>query len=265
MQLAQINQNVIGSKDGADEAAVKAYRDALNLSPKDPSLYYQIGQVYLLMADMETAKNAGAQTGQSKQSQLPAKAKEDIALARQNFEKAVQEKSNYIPAQFMIAVCFDRLGEIDQAIAKLEESKKMNPQDVGILFQLGVFYYKAEKYDQARAELEQAVKLTENYSNARYFLGLTYDKLGDKKRALEQFQKVADLNPDNEDVKKITSNLEAGKKALEGLEETTTGQGGAQGSSSSSVQREQEPVPPETPIQSPDQQNQPQEQPNPNP
>ena len=265
VQLAQINQNVIGSKDGADEAAVKAYRDALNLSPKDPSLYYQIGQVYLLMADMETAKNAGAQTGQSKQSQLPAKAKEDIALARQNFEKAVQEKSNYIPAQFMIAVCFDRLGEIDQAIAKLEESKKMNPQDVGILFQLGVFYYKAEKYDQARAELEQAVKLTENYSNARYFLGLTYDKLGDKKRALEQFQKVADLNPDNEDVKKITSNLEAGKKALEGLEETTTGQGGAQGSSSSSVQREQEPVPPETPIQSPDQQNQPQEQPNPNP
>lgn len=259
VQLAQINQNVIGSKDGADDAAVKAFRDALNFSPKDPSIYYQIGQVYLLMADVETAKSAGQQQGQNKQTQLPAKAKEDIVLARQNFEKAVGEKGNYIPAQFMIAVCLDRLGEIDQAIAKLEESKKMNPQDVGILFQLGVFYYKAEKYDQARAELEQAVKLSENYSNARYFLGLAYDKLGDKKNALEQFKKVAELNPDNKDVKKIVSNLESGKKALDGLEESSAGQGGTQpGQTQPAVQREQEPVPPETPIENPDQQNQPQ-------
>ena len=254
VQLAQINQNVIGSKDGADEAAVKAYRDALNLSPKDPSIYYQIGQVYLLMADLETAKSAGQQQGQNKQVQLPAKAKENIVLARQSFEKAVGEKSNYIPAQFMIAVCLDRLGEIDQAIAKLEESKKMNPQDVGILFQLGVFYYKAEKYEQARAELEQAVKLAETYSNARYFLGLVYDKLNDKKNALEQFKKVVELNPDNEDVKKIVSNLESGKKALEGLEEGPAGQSTESQPSRTppAVQREQEPVPPETPIENPD-------------
>jgi len=261
VQLAQINQNVIGSKDGADEAAVKAYRDALNLSPKDPSIYYQIGQVYLLMADLETAKSAGQQQGQSRQTQLPAKAKENIVLARQSFEKAVGEKSNYIPAQFMIAVCLGRLGEIDQAIAKLEESKKMNPQDVGILFQLGVFYYKAEKYDPARAELEQAVKLAETYSNARYFLGLAYDKLNDRKSALEQFKKVVELNPDNEDVKKIVSNLESGKKALDGLEESSAGQGGTQpGQTQPAVQREQEPVPPETPIENPDQ-NQPQNPP----
>jgi len=266
VQLAQINQNVIGSKDGADEAAVKAYRDALNLSPKDPSIYYQIGQVYLLMADLETAKSAGQQQGQSRQTQLPAKAKENIVLARQSFEKAVGEKSNYIPAQFMIAVCLDRLGEIDQAIAKLEESKKMNPQDVGILFQLGVFYYKAEKYDPARAELEQAVKLAETYSNARYFLGLAYDKLNDRKSALEQFKKVVELNPDNEDVKKIVSNLESGKKALDGLEESSAGQGGTQpGQTQPAVQREQEPVPPETPIENPDQNQPPQDQQNPNP
>ncbi|MDI6778349.1 MAG: tetratricopeptide repeat protein [Patescibacteria group bacterium] len=262
VQLAQINQNVIGSKDGAEDAAIKAYRDALNYNPKDPSIYYQIGQVYLLMADMETAKAAAQQQG--KQAQLPEKAKENIALARQNFEKAVGEKGNYIPAQFMVAVCLDRLGEIDQAIAKLEESKKMNPQDAGILFQLGVFYYKAEKYNQARAELEQAVKLAENYSNARYFLGLAYDKLDDKKSALEQFKKIAELNPDNEDVKKIVSNLEAGKKALDGMDVTGSAQGTQGGQNAPAVQRDQEPVPPETPIQGPDQQNQPpQENPNP--
>src|SRR4030042_1282115 len=78
VQLAQINQNVIGSKDGADEAAVKAFRDALNYNPKDPSIHYQIGQVYLSMADLETAKSASQQTGQNKQRELPDKDTEDI-------------------------------------------------------------------------------------------------------------------------------------------------------------------------------------------
>jgi tetratricopeptide (TPR) repeat protein len=93
------------------------------------------------------------------------------------------------------------------------------------------------------------VKLAENYSNAMYFLGLTYDKLGDKQKALEQFQKVSDLNPDNADVKKIVSNLQAGKKALDGLDQTTGGQNpNGDNSQNQSIQRDQQPVPPNTPI-----------------
>jgi tetratricopeptide (TPR) repeat protein len=250
VQLAQINQNVIGSKDGADEAARNNYMESLKYDPKNPSTYYQIGQIYLMMADLESAKNAAQQQGSNKIPQLSDKAKEYTASAQQNFEKGVELKNNYIPAQFMIAVCLDRLGKINEAIAKLEESKKMNSQDVGIVFQLGVFYYKAEKYDEARNEFEQAVKLAENYSNARYFLGLIYDKQGNKQKALEQFKKVSELNPDNEDIKKIVSNLEAGKSALSGLQEDVIDQntGGQSGKNQPSVQRDQAPVPPETPI-----------------
>jgi len=249
IQLAQINQNVIGSKDGAEQEALNNYKAALKVSPRDPSIYYQIGQVYLAMADIENTKNASQQKP-GEQVKLSDKAKENIALARQNFEKAVELKSNYIPAQFMIAVCMERLGETEKAIAQLEESRKMNPRDPGITFQLGVLYYQTEKYDKAREVLENTVKLAENYSNAMYFLGLTYDKLNDKKKALEQFQKVSDLNPDNEEVKKIISNLENGKKALEGLDQNTGGQNpsGESQPEQSSIQREQQPVPPETPI-----------------
>jgi len=251
VQLAQINQNVIGSKDGADQAARDNYMEALKYDPKNPSIYYQIGQIYLTMADLETIKNNGQQTP-GKTPPLSDKAKEYIASARQNFEKAVEQKGNYIPAQFMIAVCLDRVGEIDQAIAKLEESQKMNPQDAGIAFQLGVFYYKAEKYDQAQFQLEQAVKLVENYSNARYFLGLVYDKKNDKAKALEQFEKVAELNPDNQDVKKIIANLKAGKRALDGIDITESTQEGTRSQNTPNVQREQGPVPPETPITPPE-------------
>lgn len=265
IQLAQINQNVIGSKDGADQAALDNYKAALKDSPQDPSIYYQIGQIYLMMADLETSKNASQQK-QGSQATLSDKAKEDIALARQNFEKAVELKSNYIPAQFMIAVAMERLGETDKAIAQLETSQKMNPQDAGISFQLGVLYFQTGKYDQARTALESTVKLAENYSNAMYFLGLTYDKLGDKQKALEQFQKVSDLNPDNADVKKIVSNLQAGKKALDGLDQATGGQdpNGDTTQNQSSIQRDQQPVPPNTPIGPSQDQNQ-NQNPNPNP
>jgi len=253
VQLAQINQNVVGSKDNAEQIAQDNYRLSLKYDPKNPSTYYQIGQIYLMMADIENAKNASQQQGSNKQPQLSDKTKEYIASSQQNFQKAVEMKNNYIPAQFMVAVCLDRLGKIDEAIAKLEESKKMTPQDVGIIFQLGVFYYKAEKFDQARIELENALKLEENYSNARYFLGLIYDKQGNKQKALEQFRKVSELNPENQDIKKIISNLESGKKALEGLEENAVNQntGGQQEQNQPSVQREQAPLPSETPIGNP--------------
>jgi len=59
--------------------------------------------------------------------------------------------------------------------------------------------------------------LDKNYSNARYFLGLIYDKEENKEKAIEQFTKIAELNPDNEEVKKILTNLREGKSALEGI------------------------------------------------
>jgi len=266
VQLAQLNQNVIGSRDGAEDVARQNYMEALKYDPINPSIFYQIGQIYLAMADLETAKNP-PQAAAGKPAQLSDKAKEYIASAKQNFEKATQVKSNYLPAQFMIAVSMDRLGELKQAISQLEDSQKMNPQDIGITFQLGVYYYRDGQYDKARAELEQTVKLAENYSNARYFLGLVYDKQNDKQKALEQFQKVSDLNPDNQDVKKIIANLQSGKSALAGMESAPASQGSGASQNQPSVQRDQNPVPPETPIQQnsnpPADQNQPQQNPAP--
>ncbi|GAI09342.1 unnamed protein product, partial [marine sediment metagenome] len=66
-------------------------------------------------------------------------------------------------------------------------------------------------------ELERAVELSPAYSNARYFLGLIYDRKGKTQEAIKQFEVIAGLNPENQEVKKILSNLKAGKPALEGI------------------------------------------------
>ena len=59
--------------------------------------------------------------------------------------------------------------------------------------------------------------LNENYSNARYFLGLIYDQKGRKREAIEQFEKIKALNPDNQEIKNILVNLREGRAALGGI------------------------------------------------
>ena len=46
---------------------------------------------------------------------------------------------------------------------------------------------------------------------------MVFDAKKDKTKALEQFNKIAELNPDNAEVKKIIVNIEAGKAALDGV------------------------------------------------
>jgi hypothetical protein len=45
-------------------------------------------------------------------------------------------------------------------------------------------------------------------------LGLLYDREGDKESALDQFERIAQLNPDNEHIKDVIENLKAGLPAL---------------------------------------------------
>jgi len=182
---------MINVLDGADEWAIKSYEEAIKLEPTNPYLYTELGRVYL--------------------------AKQETEKGKEQFEKALDLKSDYAAARFQIALLYVEENKIDEAIAEMEDAKTRGPFDVGVAFQLGILYYNDNQFDKAKAEFERAVLLDENYSNARYFLGLIYDKEGKKEQAISQFEKIEVLNPDNQEVKTILANLREGKAALEGV------------------------------------------------
>jgi tetratricopeptide (TPR) repeat protein len=186
-----VYRQMINISEGADEWAIKSYEEAKKLEPTNPYIFTELGQVYL--------------------------AKNEKEKAREQFQKALELKSDYAPARFQIALIYVGENKISEAIGEMENAKRGSPLDVGVAFQLGLLYYNDKQYDKAKAEFERAVGLNENYSNARYFLGLIYDKEGKKPEAISQFEKIAQLNPDSEEVKKILVNLRAGKSALEGI------------------------------------------------
>ena len=195
-------RNLIGVP-GADGIAIESYNKARGLEPASPFSLTELGRVYLAQAQ--------SLTGQSD------KQKEALNNALDNLNKAVELKSDYAPAHYLIALVYGQQGKTDDGIARLEKTKQIASRDIGLAFQLGVLYYQRNELTKAQGEFERAISLQPNYSNARYMLGLVYDKQGQKDKAIEQFNKILDSNPDNTQVQKILGNLNAGKSALAGI------------------------------------------------
>ena len=201
-----IYRNLIGLVGGAEDWALKSYEKASELEKSNPYILTEIGRVYLTQVDI-------LQRLEGKEAEIS----ENLAKAEQNFQKALELKSDFAPAHFQLAMISVREGKVREAIKKLEETKQIAPLDTGLAFQIGLLYYNDKQFEKAKNEFERAVGLDPNYSNACYFLGLIYDKEGRENLAIEQFEKIAKLNPGNEEVKKILANLRGGKAALEGI------------------------------------------------
>src|SRR3989344_4006610 len=204
--LGSIYENLIPFTNGAADFALSSYGRAAALDPKNPSNHFMLGRVYISLADLALARQSVEEAGVN------------LEKSAVNLERAIALKQDYAPARFLIVQVYDRQGKLPEAVKRAEDLVMLNNTDVGALFQLGFLYYKAGRFDDSKIVFERTVELSPNYSNARYFLGLIYDREpAGKAKAIEQFVKIGELNPDNAEVKQIIANLKAGKAALMGI------------------------------------------------
>ncbi|MFA6095310.1 MAG: tetratricopeptide repeat protein, partial [Candidatus Paceibacterota bacterium] len=186
MSLGRVFESVVPLDiTGAYDNAKAAYGEALARNPRSP-------EIELVLARLEVAHK-------------------DNAAARTHIDKAIAEKSDYADAIFLLSQIEIADGNITKAIESVESVAVLSPNDSGIFFQLGLLYYNERDYARSTTALERAISLNPQYANAKYFLGLSYYQTGDKEGALAQFQDLAKTNPDNEEVKAVLANLEAGK------------------------------------------------------
>jgi len=171
--------------EGAYEKARSLYEKAIAINPDGPALYIDLARVAL--------------------------SNNDSAMAKDYINQALERKSNYTEALFLLAQIETNSGNIRGAIEPVERASLIAPNDEGIFFQLGFLKYKDRDYTGAIEALERAVSLNPVYANAKYFLGLSYDKVDRADEAVSQFEDVGYLNPDNDEVKRILENLKAGR------------------------------------------------------
>jgi len=197
--LGTVYQGLIPIANGADTRAIAAFQSAERIDPFNPDLPIAIARVDAAVA--------------AKLIQSAAK----LADAETQLQQSINLKPDYATPRFLLAQLYIQEGNVDKAIARVQEIEQQNPLDAGLAFQLGLLYYQNSQTDQAQQEFARAVALNNNYSNARYFLGLIDDQKGNHADAIQQFTAIEQLNPDNAEVKQILANLTGGKPALAGI------------------------------------------------
>ena len=224
-QLAAVYSNVTVVVADASVFAIENYLLAAERNPKNPASRFAVGQTYVQAADNQQRIVANLRANEGSAVDITAaetKGAEFLSNALTELNTTLALKADYAPAHFLIAQVYERQGNRAGAIEKTVEVRNLNPQDVGVGYQLGLLYYFDDQLNAAEGEFNRVLLLNPNYSNARYFLGLIFDQQGKAAEAITQFEEVSILNPDNQEVKKIISNLENGLPALEGLTDPVT-------------------------------------------
>ncbi len=194
---ARISQLAASIKTpNAYENAVQAYTNAINLDPTNPSLYVNLAQ---LQAD---------------------NSKLDDAL--KTLGVAIQVKSNYLDAIFLLSQVQAAKGDLPNAIIAAQVATQINPNSPVLYFQLGLLQYNAKNYQPAVDALTKAVTLQPDYANARYFLGLSQVRVNDIAGAITQFEQLSKGNPDNAEISFILNNLRAGKSPFKDAQPPVT-------------------------------------------
>ncbi|MDX1607855.1 MAG: tetratricopeptide repeat protein, partial [Candidatus Spechtbacterales bacterium] len=219
-QLASVLSNAIGLAEGAEDGAISAYNEAIKLAPNDPSLPLAQARVYLNAADVIQAQlGALAQSGQGEAQQEKQLAEKRITFlnkAVEKIEESLALKQDYTTARLLLASAYQRLGELDKAIAETRSLAEIAPNDPNLAFQLGLLYWQKEEHENARIQLERAITLADgDFANARYYLGLAYFELDNRPAAVGQFEILVKDNPDNELVKTVLDNLKNGRGPFE--------------------------------------------------
>ncbi len=160
--------------EGAQDRALEALTKSRELNPKNPLPYLESAIVE-------------ARTGKFDES-------------RSYIEQAINLKSNFTEAFFLLSQLEIAQGNVDAAIKSTQAIISLEPQNPARYYQLGVLESANKNILGAIASFEQAIALDGNYANARYLLALAYDEQGRTEDAKKQLEQVLLLNPENTDI-----------------------------------------------------------------
>lgn len=150
----------------------------LELKGPDPYIYFQLGQNYLSLNDMEKA------------AQYYKLGLGLDASPNSDFVQSMIETYGY---------CLIELAKYDKAMG-LKEKYDLFANRADFVYLMGMIYMKKSMWKQALVEFKKATTMSEfsrkgvNSYRAYYNIGTIYEILGDKEKAKEYYKKCGDFN-----------------------------------------------------------------------
>ena len=189
LELASLYQNLAGAQvSGAYGNARAAYEKAQAIDPVDPLIYFRLAQLDVLQKDPQAAL--------------------------QDIKSALALKPDLAAAYYLQSQVYASQNELGNASSSAAQATRYAPGDPRAWYNEGVIAYAGGDWQVAVSSEEQALALNPQYANAMYVLGLSYYKLGRTADSLQSFRSLDTLDPGEQGVQQILSNLQAGKPPL---------------------------------------------------
>jgi tetratricopeptide (TPR) repeat protein len=154
---------------GDVKQATTVYLNAIELSPDNNQLIYQIGLLYF------STNNK----------------KEAIRYFEMAATKGYKQDLSYLENLGMAYLNFD----VDKGVETLNKVLERKPGNPEILFQIGQAYFKAQKFAEAANTYFKIYENDTSHSKALYMAGVAFQKNGDKGKGIACCEKAIAMDP----------------------------------------------------------------------
>ena len=109
--------------------------------------------------------------------------------------------------------CWYKLGRYQKAAQSYGRAIKASPWFAGAYRDLGITYLRLKNYRAAAANFSVAVKLNPKLALAWYHRGLAWWSLGDRTKAVSDLTHYLQMQPNDQDARRILAKVRAGQRA----------------------------------------------------
>lgn len=218
------------------EEAITHYKVAINKKPYVQSAYYNLAKAYRLIGDMESATEQlklfqQMKTYYDKTYAIEGTLAEDpsnaalrlklaeIHVAHKHISAAVATYQALIRLNPEFIAGYDKLGRLymelnmpQRAIPLFHKVIKLNPNAVEAHVRLGWLYTTQKAFGNAEAHLQKAIEKMPKLALAYHGLAEIYIQQGHIEKAINIYQHITQIEPDDKDAWVALQNLERLKK-----------------------------------------------------
>ena len=188
---------------GNAKAAAENYAKAVQLSPRDAKLHYNLSLAFDRLGDFPSERKELERTvelnpklalAQNQLGLLALRSGQQVE-AEKLFKKTLAIDPKFSEAQSNLGVLYNQQGKNAEAVAMFQQAIKNDPKYVKAYVNLGLLIAQQGALDEAERQFRTAVAVDEDYPDAYAALGMVQAKTGHGSEAVKSFQKVVTLEP----------------------------------------------------------------------
>lgn len=165
---ARSNLGVVFSRLGHYADAIEQYKRALILDGRNQAIRFNLAVAYYKTANLLAAS------------------KELAAVVA-----AQPDNKN---ARYLLADCHLRMGEYKRVIELLAPLEATNPNDLGLAYMLGLAYINDKQMEKGQLLIDRILRNGDS-AEAHLMMGTTYLLINEHDKALAEFKRAVELNP----------------------------------------------------------------------